>query len=146
MRRIKGLKKGGVKKDRFEWSGEAWSPISGCTKISPGCARCYAEKRANRFFRGKHGYSRMIRFSQELFMRISSRCRLNGEIPVWYLFVPWAICFMMRFRTMWSIRLSHDLGGRYGNNLIRQCVLPKFKDCTYAQRFKIFYTLSTFEL
>lgn len=37
MRRVKGLKKGGVKKDRFEWSGEAWSLISGCTKISPGC-------------------------------------------------------------------------------------------------------------
>ena len=56
MGKVEGLKKGGVKKDRFEWSGKAWNPISGCTKISPGCARCYGEKMANRFFKGKNGY------------------------------------------------------------------------------------------
>ncbi len=25
------------------WTDESWNPITGCTKISPGCANCYAE-------------------------------------------------------------------------------------------------------
>jgi protein gp37 len=27
----------------------SWNPVRGCTKVSPGCARCYAEVFANRF-------------------------------------------------------------------------------------------------
>jgi protein gp37 len=50
------IRKGGIKKDRFEWSGKPWNPITGCTETSPGCAHCYAKKMATRFFRGKHGY------------------------------------------------------------------------------------------
>ena len=26
----------------IEWTGRTWNPSTGCTKISPGCARCYA--------------------------------------------------------------------------------------------------------
>jgi len=33
---------------RIEWAGETWNPITGCTKISAGCANCYAERMANR--------------------------------------------------------------------------------------------------
>src|SRR5262249_34093357 len=32
-----------------------WNPVRGCTKISPGCARCYAETFAERF-RGVPGH------------------------------------------------------------------------------------------
>ena len=28
------------------WSGEAWNVTTGCTKISEGCANCYAERQA----------------------------------------------------------------------------------------------------
>jgi protein gp37 len=28
---------------------DAWNPVRGCTKISPGCAHCYAETFAERF-------------------------------------------------------------------------------------------------
>ena len=30
--------------------GETWNPVSGCTKVSPGCAHCYAEGIAKRFW------------------------------------------------------------------------------------------------
>lgn len=30
------------------WSGEPWSVVTGCTKISAGCARCYAKRDAKR--------------------------------------------------------------------------------------------------
>jgi len=32
----------------IEWTQETWNPITGCTKISPGCQHCYAEIMARR--------------------------------------------------------------------------------------------------
>lgn len=34
---------------RIEWTDHTWNPLRGCTKISPGCAHCYAETFAERF-------------------------------------------------------------------------------------------------
>jgi len=35
-------------KTKIEWTGMSWNPVTGCTKISPGCLNCYAEKMAKR--------------------------------------------------------------------------------------------------
>ncbi len=35
-------------KSKIEWTGSTWNPVTGCTKISPGCAHCYAERMARR--------------------------------------------------------------------------------------------------
>jgi len=35
-------------KTTIEWTENSWNPITGCTKISPGCDNCYAEKMAKR--------------------------------------------------------------------------------------------------
>jgi len=35
-------------KSRIEWTESTWNPITGCTKISPGCKHCYAERMAKR--------------------------------------------------------------------------------------------------
>ena len=32
----------------IEWTDATWNPVTGCTKISPGCKHCYAERLANR--------------------------------------------------------------------------------------------------
>ena len=32
----------------IEWTEHTWNPITGCTKISPGCKHCYAETMARR--------------------------------------------------------------------------------------------------
>ncbi len=32
----------------IEWTDSTWNPVTGCTKISPGCKRCYAERMAIR--------------------------------------------------------------------------------------------------
>ena len=32
----------------IEWTEATWNPVTGCTKISPGCKNCYAEKMAKR--------------------------------------------------------------------------------------------------
>jgi protein gp37 len=32
----------------IEWTGSTWNPVTGCTKISPGCKHCYSERMAKR--------------------------------------------------------------------------------------------------
>ena len=42
-------------RSEIEWTDATWNPVRGCTKISPGCAHCYAETFAERF-RGVPGH------------------------------------------------------------------------------------------
>ncbi|MCH8025389.1 MAG: phage Gp37/Gp68 family protein [Chloroflexi bacterium] len=39
----------------IEWTEATWNPVTGCDKVSPGCAHCYAETFAERF-RGVPGH------------------------------------------------------------------------------------------
>jgi len=39
----------------IEWTDATWNPMRGCTKVSPGCKHCYAERFAERF-RGIPGH------------------------------------------------------------------------------------------
>lgn len=32
----------------IEWTDATWNPTTGCTKVSPGCVNCYAERMAHR--------------------------------------------------------------------------------------------------
>lgn len=51
---------------KIEWTDEVWNPTTGCTKVSPGCFRCYALTFAERF-RGvpghyfEHGFDLVVR-------------------------------------------------------------------------------------
>jgi protein gp37 len=33
----------------IEWTEATWNPVTGCSKVSPGCAHCYAETLSHRF-------------------------------------------------------------------------------------------------
>ncbi len=39
---------------KIEWTDATWNPVRGCSKISPGCKHCYAERFAERFRGVKH--------------------------------------------------------------------------------------------
>ncbi len=42
---------------KIEWTEQTWNPITGCTKVSPGCKHCYAETMAKRLYAmGAPGY------------------------------------------------------------------------------------------
>jgi protein gp37 len=42
----------------IEWTDATWNPVTGCTKISPGCKHCYAERMARRLkAMGQHKYA-----------------------------------------------------------------------------------------
>lgn len=46
---------------KIEWTDTTWNPVTGCTKISPGCKNCYAERMSKRLqsmgnFKYMHGF------------------------------------------------------------------------------------------
>ncbi|NNU17086.1 phage Gp37/Gp68 family protein [Parvularcula sp. ZS-1/3] len=46
-----------VGKSHIEWTEMTWNPVTGCTKVSPGCKFCYAESLAKRLkAMGANGY------------------------------------------------------------------------------------------
>lgn len=40
---------------KIQWTEKTWNPVTGCTKISPGCKNCYAEPMSKRLA-GRFGY------------------------------------------------------------------------------------------
>ena len=40
---------------KIEWTDATWNPVTGCTKIGPGCDNCYASRFAERW-RGIKGH------------------------------------------------------------------------------------------
>ncbi|HEX6707357.1 MAG TPA: phage Gp37/Gp68 family protein [Albitalea sp.] len=43
----------------IEWTEHTWNPVTGCTKLSPGCKHCYAETMARRLHAmGAAGYEK----------------------------------------------------------------------------------------
>ena len=37
-----------ARRSGIEWTEATWNPVTGCTKVSPGCKRCYAERMSKR--------------------------------------------------------------------------------------------------
>jgi protein gp37 len=53
-----------MKNSTIEWCDHTFNAWEGCTKVSPGCANCYAETRNQRYHGGKHwgpGAPRLLR-------------------------------------------------------------------------------------
>lgn len=40
-------------KTKIEWADRSWNPVTGCEKVSAGCAHCYAEGIAKRFWKDR---------------------------------------------------------------------------------------------
>jgi protein gp37 len=38
-----------MKDTKIRWAGNTWNPMTGCSKVSPGCTHCYAETIAEKF-------------------------------------------------------------------------------------------------
>ncbi len=51
-------------KSSIEWTEATWNPLTGCTKVSPGCSNCYAERLSKRLkAMGNPNYSRGFQIS-----------------------------------------------------------------------------------
>lgn len=85
---------------KIEWTDATWNPVRGCTKISPGCKHCYAERFAERF-RGVEGHpfeqgfdlklvphklSEPLRWSEPRMIFVNSMSDLfHEDIPLTYI-------------------------------------------------------------
>lgn len=49
----------------IEWTDATWNPVTGCTKVGPGCDHCYAERFAERW-RGVEGHAYQQGFDLKL--------------------------------------------------------------------------------
>ena len=51
---------------QIEWTEATWNPTTGCTKISPGCKNCYAEKLSKRLnAMGLKKYKNNFKFTEQ---------------------------------------------------------------------------------
>ncbi|MDF1645088.1 MAG: phage Gp37/Gp68 family protein [Pseudomonadales bacterium] len=49
---------------KIEWTEQTWNPVTGCTKVSPGCKYCYAETMSKRLqAMGSPGYENGFQLS-----------------------------------------------------------------------------------
>jgi len=49
----------------IEWTDATWNPITGCTKVSPGCDHCYAERITERFH-GRGSFEHVVLHPERL--------------------------------------------------------------------------------
>jgi protein gp37 len=99
---------------KIEWTDATWNPVTGCTKVSPGCDHCYAETFAERF-RGvpghhfEHGFDvqlRPDRLDQPFRWKRPRRVFVNSmsdlfhdQVPDEYIAKVWAVMAMSRGHT-----------------------------------------------
>lgn len=118
----------------IEWTDATWNPVTGCSKVSPGCAHCYAARFAERF-RGVPGHPfergfdlvlRPERLGQPLAWRRPRRIFVNSMSDLFHRDVPddfIAAVFATMERAPWhvfqvltkrSARMRRFLAARYG--------------------------------
>jgi protein gp37 len=74
----------------IEWTDATWNPVTGCTKVSPGCKFCYAERLTVRFGRGPFTNIRLHedRLSLPLRWRDPRRIFVNSMSDLFHEQVP----------------------------------------------------------
>ena len=73
----------------IEWTDATWNPTTGCTKVSTGCDRCYAERIALRFGRSFDLELHPDRLEQPLRWRRPRRVFVNSVSDLFHRDVPW---------------------------------------------------------
>jgi protein gp37 len=82
-------------KSAIEWTDATWNPTTGCTKVSPGCARCYIERTPAFRIKGRRFVSGDIplelhkdRLEQPLHWRTPRRVFVNSLSDLFHESVP----------------------------------------------------------
>lgn len=79
-------------KTGIEWTDKTWNPVTGCHKVSPGCANCYAEAVTRRFGINGGKFDEVVlhfdRLNQPLRWRNPSRIFVNSMSDLFHKDVP----------------------------------------------------------
>ena len=74
----------------IEWTDKSWNPVTGCSKVSPGCVHCYAETITKRF-RFPNGFNLTLypeRLEQPLSWKKPCRIFVNSMSDLFHEEVP----------------------------------------------------------
>jgi protein gp37 len=74
----------------IEWTDKSWNPVTGCTKVSPGCIHCYAETITKRF-RFPNGFDLTLypeRVHQPLSWKKPSKIFVNSMSDLFHEEIP----------------------------------------------------------
>jgi len=105
-----------VSETSIEWTDATWNPVRGCTRVSPGCENCYAERQAARF-RGPGGaYEGLVR------THANGEPRWTGEIKL----LPEQLDQPLRWRRQRRIFVNSM------SDLFHEGVPDEFIDRTFA--------------
>lgn len=78
-------------KSKIDWTDYVWNPVTGCSKVSAGCANCYAERHANRFW-GERKFTDIIchedRLNYPMSIKKPSRIFVNSMSDLFHANVP----------------------------------------------------------
>src|SRR5664279_5519537 len=96
-----------AKKSNIEWTEMTWNPVTGCTKVSPGCKHCYAETMSRRLVamgapRYRNGFN--VTLQEDLvdlprYWRSSRKIFVNSMSDLFHEDIP--LAFIQRvFQTM----------------------------------------------
>jgi len=92
-----------MSKSKIEWTDAVWNPVTGCSKVSSGCANCYAERMSKRLA-GRCGYPKddpfrvtlhQEKLNQPLFWKKPKRIFVNSMSDLFHDDVP--------FEFIWSV-------------------------------------------
>lgn len=96
---------------KIQWTEKTWNPVIGCSRVSPGCENCYAERQAAHIV-NMHGtgsqYARVVRYPTGVAPQgLRPLPRWNGEVA----FLPDRLSEPLRRRkpTMWFVNSMSDL-------------------------------------
>lgn len=65
---------------KIEWADASWNPVRGCSRVSDGCLRCYAERTAARFCGPGQPYEGLIKLVTK--ERVLRRDLGNGSVEL----------------------------------------------------------------
>ncbi|HET6635055.1 MAG TPA: phage Gp37/Gp68 family protein [Streptomyces sp.] len=116
----------------IEWTDRTWNPVTGCTKVSPGCDNCYAENIAHRFAGSKAfpaGFDvtvRADRLDDPLKWRKPSRVFVNSMSDLFHDSVPEEHIFAVFARMWWVPRHTFQvLTKRHGR---MRSMMPRIEE------------------
>ena len=97
-----------MNKTSIQWTDLTWNVVTGCTKVSQGCAHCYAETIAERFW-GERKFSDVHihpeRLEQPLHWRKPSRIFVNSMSDLFHEDIP--ITFIAQIFAVMTIAKEH---------------------------------------
>jgi len=126
----------------IEWTDETWNPVTGCTKVSPGCDHCYAERVTERWS-GKGSFEKVVlhpeRLGKPLHWRNPRKVFVNSMSDLFHEDVPAAfiteVFAVMSLAPQHTFQILTKRHGRMRTLLSRDDFEPTVREVAYDLKY-----------